>query len=143
MEHISQQLKVSVLAVEYPGYGVYSKSNKANKMDEQMKKDASEVMHFLTEKQKIRKEDILIMGRSIGTGPATYLAAESPVHALMLMSPYLSIRRLAKDMVGFLKFMIAERFENYKAIKNVHSPILLLHGEKDSLIKCKHSQELH
>ncbi len=129
MEHISQQLKVSVLAVEYPGYGVYSKSNKANKMDEQMKKDASEVMHFLTEKQKIRKEDILIMGRSIGTGPATYLASESTnLAALILMSPYMSIKRLANDLVGLLKFMIAERFENCKAIKSVSCPILLLHG---------------
>jgi pimeloyl-ACP methyl ester carboxylesterase len=59
------------------------------------------------------------------------------------MSPYTSIKKLVKDIVGFLSFVVAERFKNYEKILAVKSPILFIHGEKDTLIRPKHSQEMH
>jgi fermentation-respiration switch protein FrsA (DUF1100 family) len=45
-------------------------------------------------------------------------------------------------MVGFLAGIVEERFRNIDRIGAVESPVLLIHGEKDSLVPCKHSEDL-
>jgi fermentation-respiration switch protein FrsA (DUF1100 family) len=44
-------------------------------------------------------------------------------------------------MVGFLAGIVEERFRNIDRIGAVESPVLLIHGEKDSLVPCKHSED--
>jgi hypothetical protein len=60
----------------------------------------------------IREKDILIFGRSMGSGPACWLAGNFKPGALMIMSGYASIRRVAGDLVGWLRFVIKEQFDN-------------------------------
>jgi len=43
---------------------------------------------------------ILVMGRSIGTGPATWLAANKTVGALVLVSGFTSLRGVVKHIAG-------------------------------------------
>jgi hypothetical protein len=47
-------------------------------------------------------DDIYIMGRSIGSGGATYLVGNTPASLLILMSPFDTIKSVAKDIVGCL-----------------------------------------
>jgi hypothetical protein len=82
--------------MEYPGYGIYDGSPDAN----QILIDAESVYIYLTEILKIPEESIILFGRSIGTGPATYLASKKSPCALLLMSPFLSIRDIVKDKAG-------------------------------------------
>lgn len=49
---------------------------------------------------KIPPNNIIIIGRSIGSGPATYLASKKKIACLALISPFTSIRDLIKDKVG-------------------------------------------
>lgn len=125
--------------MEYPGYGLY----KGKCCSENILKDSEIVMEFLINEMNIPLKNILLFGRSVGTGPATHLAAKYEVGALILVSPYTSLKTLVGDHFGKLaKWMIAERFENIKAIENVKSPTLFVHGEKDELIPLRHSLEL-
>lgn len=81
-----------------------------------------------------------MLGRSIGSGPATHLATTRSANALLLMSAYTSIRSIAKDMASTLiSYLVKERFRNIDKIGNVKCPVLLLHGEKDTLIRPSHS----
>jgi hypothetical protein len=82
--------------MEYPGYGIYDGSPDAN----QILIDAESVYIYLTEILKIPEESIILFGRSIGTGPATYLASKKNPCSLLLMSPFLSIRDIVKDKAG-------------------------------------------
>ena len=60
------------------------------------------------------------MGRSIGSGPATKLAADNNPGALILISPYTSIHDLVKNLVGnWACLVVADRFQNIDHIKNV------------------------
>ena len=60
------------------------------------------------------------------------------------MSPFKSIKEIARDLVGwFLAMAIADRFKNIEVIQEVRCPILIIHCQKDRLIPYSHSQELH
>lgn len=74
----------------------------------------------------------------MGSGPATHLASKKGAHMLLLMSPYTSIKDVAKTFLGKFSFLIAplvyERFRNIDAIKEAKCPVFILHGARDELI---------
>jgi hypothetical protein len=106
------EMKMHVMAVEYPGYGLY----KTSKPDEEkIKADADTVYDYLTEVCGIREKDIILFGRSMGSGPSSYLASRRSPGSLLLMSPYMSIKDAAKSLFGwasFMSFVVIERFRN-------------------------------
>jgi fermentation-respiration switch protein FrsA (DUF1100 family) len=60
------------------------------------------------------------------------------------MSPFTSIRDIVKESAGkVLSFIISDRFRNVDIISSVKCPTFIVHGQKDTLISFKHSQELH
>mmetsp|Transcript_8676 Transcript_8676/g.7973 ORF Transcript_8676/g.7973 Transcript_8676/m.7973 type:complete len:149 (+) Transcript_8676:715-1161(+) len=87
-------LRVHVLAVEYPGYGLYEgQTPTADKII----LDAEVVYKFLTTNLNWKEQDIIVCGRSIGSGPACYLASHYNPCCLVLISPHTSIRGIVKD----------------------------------------------
>ena len=90
----------------------------------------------------VNEKDIVICGRSIGSGPAVYLSANRNPGALILISPFKSLQQTAGSILGFMKFIIKQRFDNINLIKNVTCPLLLVHGQKDDLIPFQDSLEL-
>lgn len=68
------------------------------------------------------------MGRSLGSGPATYLAAKFEPGGLILISPYTSIKSVAKGKVGFLSVLVAEMFDNLSKMHRVRCPSCIIHG---------------
>jgi len=132
-------LKANVLSIEYPGYGVYEGDSNAKTILE----DAEIVFDFLTQEVGINPQNIIIFGRSIGSGPATHLAAHRNPGALILMSPYTSIKSVVKDIAGQLvSSLFAERFNNVQEIEKAECPCFFIHGKKDKMIPWEHSQEL-
>jgi fermentation-respiration switch protein FrsA (DUF1100 family) len=89
-------------------------------------------------------KDILVFGRSMGSGPASYLASRKNIGALVLMSAFTSIRAVVRDLAGkWAQYLIKERFNNLEYMSRVTCPSFLIHGLKDNLIPYKQSQELH
>jgi pimeloyl-ACP methyl ester carboxylesterase len=129
-------LKVSIFAMEYPGYGLYKSQIDADRL----LTDAMYVYDYIVQTLGVSQKDIIIFGRSIGSSPATYVARNRNPAALILMSPFKSIKELARDLVGwFLSLAIAERFRNIDLIKEVSCPIFIIHGQRDRLIPYSHS----
>jgi abhydrolase domain-containing protein 17 len=132
-------LHMHVLAVEYPGYGVYAGKPGA----EAILNDAECVYSFVLS-LGVKPENVIVFGRSIGSGPATFLAKTRKVCCLMLMSAYTSIKDAAKHFAGKLgESLIKERFENIKNMPSITCPTFLVHGIKDTVIPYQHSQRLH
>jgi alpha-beta hydrolase superfamily lysophospholipase len=60
-----------------------------------------------------------------------------------LMSPFKSLREVAKDHVGkILSYLLAERYRNVDLIKNSKCPVLIVHGKEDTTIGVSHSTAL-
>lgn len=105
--------------------------------------DAETVYQCLTTQIGIDEKDLIIFGRSIGSGPACWLASVKNPGALVLMSGFTSIKAVAKHIAGIVGgVLIKQRFKNLKYISSVKCPTLLVHGKKDTLIPYQQSVEL-
>ena len=92
----------------------------------------------------IDEKDIIVFGRSMGGGPAAWLAGTFKPSALCLMSAYTSVGRVATDHVGgFLAFFLKERFDNINQVARARCPTFILHGRQDEVIPFHHGQELN
>jgi len=74
------------------------------------------------------------MGRSIGTGVAVQVAAMRSPSSLILISPFTSIKDVAKHLFGNLSVLVKERFKSVECASNVSCPTLIIHGKLDNLI---------
>lgn len=88
--------------------------------------------------------DVILFGKSIGTGPATLLAGEFQPRALVILSAYTTVKKAAAHVAGrFLALFLNEHFNNLENIRNTRCPVLIIHGEKDKLIPVTHGRALH
>lgn len=88
--------RINILAVEYPGYGIYD--SKTNCSAEEIIKDADFVYNFLVNVMKIKQENIIVFGRCIGSGPAIYLSYTYNPKLLLLISAFTSLKEAAKSL---------------------------------------------
>jgi fermentation-respiration switch protein FrsA (DUF1100 family) len=86
-----------------------------------------------------RPDRIIIFGRSVGSGPAVYLASRKPAAALILQSPFVSAFRV----VTHIPLLPFDRFPNYKRIGHVRCPVLVIHGSADNVIPFWHGQKIY
>ena len=136
---IKASLPFNTICMEYPGYSIYYEEKSA----ETIENDSLILYDFLTNECKINNKDIVVCGRSIGTGPATYLASKRKPGALILISPVKSIRDTVKNLlIGPMQYLVRDRFNNYERISGVTCPLLIIHGQKDSLIPYEDSIKL-
>lgn len=127
--------------MEYQGYGIYQSGQPS---ENQILTDADTLYIFLNKELGFAEKNIFVLGRSLGSGPATYLASRYRPGGLILISPFASIRNVTKDMFGFIgSLVIKERFDNLKKMSQVISPTLLIHGEKDKTVLPSHSEMLY
>lgn len=140
LKHIRDQFKVNVLAVEYPGYGLLRGMTPS---EDGVYEVALTAFRFLVDEINVRYSQIILFGRSLGSGPAVFLAAQYPVGGLILVSAFSSIKAAVQSIVGRLfAWTFTERFPNSKIIANVSCSTLFIHGECDGLIPAEHSLRL-
>lgn len=140
VRHMRDQFKMNVLAVEYPGYGLL---HSATASEASIKEVALTAFRFVLDELKVAYEQIILFGRSVGSGPTVYLASRFPVGGLVLVAAFASVREAAKSLVGgIVAHVLDERFPNIALIGNVSCPTLFIHGEKDNLVPPSHSVAL-
>lgn len=132
-------LGFNFMIIDYRGYG-----KSAGSISEQgLYKDADAAFNYLLEKG-FRPGNIIIYGRSIGSGVAVDLASRKKAKGLILESPFSSFATLANEKFPFLfpSLYLRYRFDNLLKINQVTSPVMFLHGTDDTLIPSSHSQVL-
>ena len=88
--------------------------------------------------------DISVMGRSLGTGIATYLAAERPVRRLVLVTPFDTMVRLAKTYYPFVPvdLLLKDRYDSLGRAAELNGEILAVIAEHDEVIPRSRSETL-
>lgn len=126
---------VSVLCIAYPGYGL-----SVGDATEQGCYDAADAAYrYLTETQKFTPSQISVLGYSIGTGPACYLAEKYPVGHLILEAAYKSAPRI----VTGVRLLPIDPFPNITRMPNITCPKLFIHGTEDPVVPFSHGQALY
>jgi uncharacterized protein len=87
---------------------------------------------------------IVAMGRSMGSGVATYLATQRPVSHVVLVTPYDSIAAVAQAAYPFVMvdLLLRHRFDSIARAPSIDAPALILAGAADTLIPPSHAAAL-
>eukprot|EP01031_Cornospumella_fuschlensis_P024977 gene24977-30175_t len=143
------------MLVEYPGYGMSSENSYASEYT--INHVAYSVLQFVMKRFQIPHNRIILIGRSIGTGPVCYLASHmqeqgAPPLACVLHSPYSSIHSASSDLLGDCIYTcFLDRFVNHKFLvgdytndrRIIQTPVLFIHADGDKVINSLHSTLLH
>ena len=123
----------NILAYDYAGYG--GSTGKAG--EKQAYTDIESAYRFLTEKEKIPSEKIIVVGFSVGTGPSSYLASKYPVKGVVLAAPFASAIQVA------LPFSLPfDRFPSAERLSQCQIPVLVFHGNSDRIIPCRNGKKV-
>jgi alpha-beta hydrolase superfamily lysophospholipase len=109
--------------------------NKGKPTEQGLYKDARSAIKWLKEKG-ILEENIIIYGESLGTGVATEIAQNKNFAGVILESPFTSMVTAGKSKYPIfpIKLLLKDKYESDKKIKNIKSPILIMHGEVDKIV---------
>ncbi|MDB4883254.1 MAG: alpha/beta hydrolase fold protein [Gemmatimonadetes bacterium] len=125
----------SVLAFDYRGYGT---STGGPPSADGAVRDMEAVYRHAVGTLGIQPASLVLFGRSVGSGPATELAARLPVGGLVIESGFVSAFRVL-TRVALLPF---DKFPNLRTIARVRCPVLVIHGTADEVISWPHGRRL-
>jgi uncharacterized protein len=88
---------------------------------------------------------ILLWGRSLGSGPATYVASEREAKALLLETPFVSAVSVAAERYGFLPvgLLMRDQYHVDQWIRKVEEPVFVAHGTADRTISVGNGEQVY
>ena len=118
-----------LLIYDYRGFG----KSGGRISEENMYSDANLIYHELT--KSYDETQIIVYGRSIGTGVASYVAKNNNPKHLILESPYYNLPDLAKNIFPFIPAsLIKYKLPNNEMISEISAPITIFHGTLDEVV---------
>jgi len=96
---------------------------------------------------KVRAEhaNIVVVGRSLGSGVAVHLASLRPVARLVLVTPFDSLQDLAARQFAYfpVRWLLLDKFESWRYAQQVTVPTLVMAAEHDEVIPRKSTEALY
>jgi len=147
-KYLSKKLRVNIFAYDYTGYGLAYPQGPPT--ESQCYADIDAAYTYLRHTLHIPAHEIVLYGRSLGTGPSSYLASSFSDHTkdsvdkqqqvflggLILHAPFTSVYRIVIDAGCTL---LGDPFPNIDFFQQIHIPTLLIHGTKDDIVPIQHS----
>ncbi|ARQ00455.1 alpha/beta hydrolase [Pseudorhodoplanes sinuspersici] len=128
-----------LVALSYRGYG----GSHGSPNEEGLIADGRAAYDFARKTYPDAK--IVLWGESLGTGIATAIAAENAIAALVLEAPYTSTLEIAQAHYPFIpvRWLMKDQFHSSERIGKVKAPVLILHGDRDTVIPIAHGERLY
>ena len=134
LESVQQfhQLGLNVLIVDYRGYG----QSTGSPSEEGIYRDTAACWRYLTESKNLAPQKIIVFGRSMGGGPATWLAAQEQPGALILESVFTNVPDVGAHHYSFLpvRALATNQFDNESRVAEIDAPKLFIHSRGDRVV---------
>lgn len=126
----------SVYLISYRGYG----NSTGAPSEAHLYHDAL----YIFDRIKVNHKQIFLMGRSLGSGVATYVAANREVEKLLLVTPFDSIVNVAKNFYWMfpVSLLIQDKFQSINRVKKITAPTYIFIAENDRVIPRARSEQL-
>ena len=126
-----QSMNINFLIIAWRGFS----GNEGKPTEKGLYEDAESAIKWLKSKG-IKENNIIIYGESLGTGVATEIAQKKNFAGIILESPFTSMIDAGKDKYPYLpvRLLLKDKYESDKKIKNINSPILIMHGKVDNIV---------
>ena len=125
------EMEINFLIISWRGFS----GNEGKPTEEGLYKDAKSAVKWLINKG-VKKENIIIYGESLGTGVATEISQNENFAGIVLESPFTSMVAAGKSKYPIfpIGLLLKDKYESDKKIKNIKSPVLVMHGEVDTIV---------
>lgn len=99
---------------------------------------------FLFDNVRKKHSKISVIGRSLGSGVATYLASKRPMEKLVLITPFDSIKSVAQSKFPIypMSLLLKDKFDSINRVKYIQAKTIAIVAENDQIIPNKHSFKL-
>jgi uncharacterized protein len=127
-----------VLAIDYRGFGASS----GQPTETGLYQDSEAAYRWL--RGRVAASRIILVGESLGTGVAVWLAAQEPAAALVLKAPFTSAVDIAAERYPFVPvhYFMKDQFHSDQFIGRVHMPVLVQHGLRDTVVPVAYGKQL-
>ncbi|MDT8421772.1 MAG: alpha/beta hydrolase [Desulfuromonadales bacterium] len=132
LKHL-RELGLSTFIFDYRGYG-----NSLGTISEQgTYSDARGALDYLL-KHGWSADRMIYFGRSLGAAVALQMALENPPAALVMESPFTSVSAMGRHHYPLLSllagWLLQARYDNLRKIAELKAPLLILQGERDTIV---------
>ena len=126
-----KDIDINFLLLSWRGFS----GNNGDPSEKGIYEDARSAVSWLKNKGIVEK-NIIIYGESLGTGAAVEIAQNNDFAGVILESPFTSMIDAGKTKYPFfpVRLLLKDKYESDKKIKNIKSPILIMHGEVDRIV---------
>ena len=126
-----KNMNINFLIIAWRGFS----GNNGKPTEEGLYIDGKSAIEWLI-KKGVDEKNLILYGESLGTGVATHLAQNKNYAGIILETPFTSMIDAAKNFYPYIpvNLLLKDKFENYKKVKNINSPILIMHGEVDKIV---------
>jgi len=132
----------NLMIIDYPGYGL----SDGKPSDKTMFDSALKVYDYASQLDCVDEDNIVVLGYSIGTGVATYVASQRDINGLILVAPYDELLSVYNDKLnifhGPLKALAFYKFPSLKYAPNVNTNPIIFTSHADEVINYKFSISL-
>lgn len=126
----------SIVAFDYRGYGM---SSRGRPTAGGAVLDAEAAYRYTVDVLGVAPSELILLGRSVGSGPATDLASRMVAAGLIIEGGFTSAFRV----VTHLPILPFDRFPNVLRISQISVPVLIVHGDQDEVIHVRHGRQLY
>ena len=129
---------LDIFIIDYRGYG---KTEGSPVNDRQVLEDANKAYAYL--KQHYEEKNIYVIGYSLGTGMASYIASQNTPAQLILVAPFTSLTDIKNSFLWmFPDFLLKYKLDNERHLANTDVPVTIIHGTEDQVVDYGFSQKL-
>lgn len=138
---IFREVGWNTLLLDYRGYG----RSEGEPSEQGTYLDAKAAWRYLTVERGIDPSRIVVAGRSLGGGVATWLAEHHPVSGLVLEATFTSVADVAATVmpVPGLRRLVRLGYPSLERMPRLTAPLLVLHGRHDELVPFAHGRSLY
>ena len=122
----------SIFILDYRGYG----RSEGRPSETALYRDATAALEHLRADPRVDPARVVYFGRSLGSAVAAELATRHPPMALVLETPFPSLRWLAREVYPWLPTtrLLRERYDTEQRGALIGVPALVIHGERDEIV---------
>lgn len=133
-------LGVNMFIFDYREYG----RSEGRASEEGTYRDGDAAIRYLRGRGNVDPTKIVFLGESLGSAVVVEMAIRHGCAALILETPFLSIREMAKVSFPFLPLgpFLQTKYDTLSKIGRVKAPILIVHGEDDEIVPFRHGRRL-
>ena len=135
-----KNLDINFLIIAWRGFS----GNEGKPSEKGLYEDGESAVKWLLNKG-IEEKNIILYGESLGTGIATHISQNKNFAGVILETPFTSMADVAKTFYPYIpvSLVLKDKFENKKKMKNISSPILVMHGELDQIVPFRMGEKIY